>query len=155
VAPDVADVGNVVGVVHVNVGQKVARVGEGDGVEVDVCAAWAWRAVDLAAAAEDAGLGHERAHERLLVAGLRVADKGLPVGLSQLSAHVTGDARLGLCEEGAPALDHARTVERQYGLPQRGVARAALAEAQEQEGGAGFHIEPRSGVCVGFAWLQM
>jgi hypothetical protein len=103
-------------------------------VEVDACAVWAWRAVDLAATAEDAGLGNQCVHERLLVAGLRVANKGLQVGLSQLPAHVTGDARLGLCEEGAPALDRARTVERQDGLPQRGVARAALVEAQEQEG---------------------
>ena len=100
-------------------------------MEVDACAARARRAVDLAAAAEDAGLGHERAHERLLVAGLRVADKGLPVGLSQPPAHVTGDARLGLREEGAPALDRARAAERQDGRPQRGVARAALPEAQE------------------------
>ena len=45
--PHVADVGDVVRVVHVEGWERRCQVGGGDGVQVDVCVVGTWGAVDL------------------------------------------------------------------------------------------------------------
>ena len=138
-APDVADVRDVVGVVHVHLGQQITQIGERDRVEVDACVVCTRRAVDLPAAAEGARLGGEGAQKRLLVAQLGEANKGLPVGLSESVAHVAADAGLGLCEEGAPPFDRAAAAEGFDSWAQGGDGGAALAEAEQRQRGACLH----------------
>ena len=44
-------------------GQQRAQLGSCDGLQIDVCVVGAGRAVNLAAAAQPAAVGHERVHK--------------------------------------------------------------------------------------------
>ena len=142
-APHLANVLDVVRVVHVQSRQHLLALGCGDALQIDHDRLGARGPVELALATEYPGGGRERADEGSLVLGLGVLDKGGPVDLAEPLAHATlePDARLGLREQRAPAL---RGADAAYlldgGARGADVLRAAAAEPEQGQRVPWLHL---------------
>ena len=91
VVPPVADVGDVV---RVECGERRGKVCRGGGVQVDVRDVGAWRSVDLARAAEAAGVGGVSAHRKLAqIYYSVVAPKRLCTTVPKSTSHLTSHPR--------------------------------------------------------------